>query len=623
LTAEGISTRRQILRTLDDIYNAIAVALQREDVTRARKEDQGEVVRNALIRQRTLLIVDNLETVDDEAVMDFLRELPAPTKAIVTTRHRLDVAYPVRLTGMPWEDAQMLIQQECEKKGVMLADVSVRGEPVEPYISVRGEPVEPYISVRGEPVEPRMPFDKLRANGETSNARRLYDRTGGVPLAIVWSIAQMGFGYSVEVVLNRLGQPTNDISRFCFEGAVEQIRGKPAHKLLMVLSLCADSASRESLGYATELPELDRDDGLVALEKLSLVNKQGDRFSLLPLTKQYATAELEKSAERERLREQWIEYFRKMSEEYTSEYWNLRNHDWLLAEGENIMTIVKWAIAIGFGETALLFTRVVCGYLDIQGRWSELADYGEKFYIIAQTIDDKRTLAWICFHWLAWLYNNQEKMETAEILVSRSLSLYRELDDKKGMCLAMSYLGRILSKSTEREIDSKIFEQAMQLAEEIDYGDGKAAIHHELGKLARDRGHWEDAKTHWKITISWCEDHKDEADLDTSLLMGAIGNLGWVEFHLGNHLHGKELLERSLKFFESMGGKGYLATLHVRLATVEKALGNRGRALQHAQEAYFWAERLGMVRELEGAKALLDELNAKKTDKRDNSRNGA
>lgn len=64
------------------------------------------------------MIVDNLETVDDEAVMDFLRELPAPTKAIVTTRHRIDVAYPVRLVGMPWEDAQALIEQECEKKGV-------------------------------------------------------------------------------------------------------------------------------------------------------------------------------------------------------------------------------------------------------------------------------------------------------------------------------------------------------------------------------------------------------------------------------------------------------------------------------------------------------------------------
>ncbi|CAG0961713.1 hypothetical protein ANRL3_00920 [Anaerolineae bacterium] len=126
LTAEGIVPRQQALRTLDDIYTAIAITLQREGITRVRPEEQAETVRNALTRQRTLLIVDNLETVDDKAVMEFLRELPAPTKAIVTTRHRLDVAYPVRLTGMPWADAQLLIADECAKKNVSLSEDNQR-----------------------------------------------------------------------------------------------------------------------------------------------------------------------------------------------------------------------------------------------------------------------------------------------------------------------------------------------------------------------------------------------------------------------------------------------------------------------------------------------------------------
>ena len=153
LKAEGIHPRQQVLRHLDDIYTAIAVALEREDITRARTEEQAELVRKALTQQRTLLIVDNLETVDDEAVLDFLRELPAPTKAIVTTRPRIDVAYPVRLVGMPWTDAQRLIEQEGEKKGVSLT---------------------------------------------AAESRRLFDRTGGVPLAIVWSVGLMGLGHGIE-----------------------------------------------------------------------------------------------------------------------------------------------------------------------------------------------------------------------------------------------------------------------------------------------------------------------------------------------------------------------------------------------------------------------------------------
>ncbi len=595
LTAEGISTRRQILRTLDDIYNALAVGLQREDITRARKEDQDEVVRNALTRQRTLLIVDNLETVDDEAVLTFLRELPAPTKAIVTTRHRLDVAYPVRLTGMPLDDAQQLIRQECEKKGVTL---DLDEKKTASFDSAQDDCRAALNNSHGE------------RSRTMSNTQRLFERTGGVPLAIVWSIAQMGFGYGVEAVLHRLGQPTSDISRFCFEGAVERISGKPAHKLLMVLSLCAESASRESLGYATELAEFDRDDGLVELEKLSLVNKSGDRFWLLPLTKQYAVAEFEKSAEKEQLREKWIKYFRTLCEEYDSKYWNWTNYDWLLIEGNNILSIVDGAISGGYGEIALSFAHATYRYLDMNGRENDLVYYGQQLQQIAQFLNDKRTLAWLCNHWLVWLNVNVKNPERATALAKQSLALYQELSDVKGICIAMGFLGRAFRLSNKYAKADEMFKDAMNLARKHNYGDGIASINFELGKMALDSGNWKDAKIYIESVINWCEEHENESDLGVSSMMGAIGFLGWIEFNLGDFYKAKKLMERSLIFFERFGGKEYLATLCLRLAIVEKALGNYEKTLQHAKEAYFWAERLGMVRELEGAKALLNELNA-------------
>src|SRR5689334_7128455 len=95
----------------------------------------------ALSAQRTLLIVDNLETVDDEELLSFLRELPDPTKAIVTTRHRIDIAYAIRLTGMPREDALALMEVEAASRGIDL---------------------------------PPAACDDL------------FRRSGGVPLAIVW-----------------------------------------------------------------------------------------------------------------------------------------------------------------------------------------------------------------------------------------------------------------------------------------------------------------------------------------------------------------------------------------------------------------------------------------------------
>ncbi len=167
------------------------MTLGRDDITRSQLAEQGDLIRQVLSQQRSLLIIDNLETIDDESIMAFIREVPAPSKVIVTTRHRLDVAYPVRVMGMSQDDALLLIGDESQQKNVSLTQA-----------------------------------EKLQ----------LYQRTGGVPLAIVWSVAQMGLGYGVKSVLTRLGQPNSDIAKFCFETAMERIERKPAATLLLFLS---------------------------------------------------------------------------------------------------------------------------------------------------------------------------------------------------------------------------------------------------------------------------------------------------------------------------------------------------------------------------------------------------
>ncbi len=243
LTVEGIKSRQQVINTINDIYKTIAVVLGEDDILHKRLEEQDRFIHRALTRRRTLLIIDNLETIDDERVNSFIRELPNPTKCIVTTRHRIDIADPIRLLAMPREDAFSLIKQECDKKNVSLS------------------------------------------NEQTD---LLYKRTGGVPLAMVWSVAQMNYhGYDVKNVLHRLGDAKGDIARFCFERAIQIIKDKPAYLILVCLSISSYNATRKYLGEISDLSELDRDEGLVELEKLSLVNKQADEFAILPLVKQY------------------------------------------------------------------------------------------------------------------------------------------------------------------------------------------------------------------------------------------------------------------------------------------------------------------------------------------------
>jgi tetratricopeptide (TPR) repeat protein len=563
LTAEKITERYQELRNLDDLYLTIAVVLEREEITRSDRSIVDARIRNVLTKQRTLLILDNLETVDDYAIMSFLRELPAPTKAIVTTRHRFDGSYFVRLTGMEWADAQALINKECERTKIFLR------------------------------------HDEILL---------LFERTGGVPLAIVWSIAQIGRGYGVDTVLARLANPTDDIAQFCFEGSMERIRNRPPHKLMIALSLCSVDSGREALGIATQLPDIIRDDGLVELESLSLVNRHNGRFGFLPLTREFALSELQSARGSKALRRRWVAYFFKLCQIYSGEHWNWKNYDWLIAEGENILSIVDSAIAYGSLDIALGFVRATMYYLEIQGSYNRLVDYGERLLGIAELKNDKRASAWICEYWLAWPYAEQGKFERAERVARIGLALYEELKDKKGICFGMRQLGRVLRLRGNLQEDKDLCNRAMELALKSSYGDAVADIHFELGRLARDCETWEDARFHFRFAVDWYEQNQDQTDLGINFFMGAIGNLGWIEFKIGNSEEGKKLIERSLNFFEHIGARGNTTTLQCRLAFIEYQLGNRQAALKCAEKAHLWAEKLGMIRELDASRRLLSEL---------------
>jgi NB-ARC domain len=243
LTAEGVKPRYQTVSTINDICREVSILFGQDGIYRSNLNEQVLLVKRLLGQQRTLLIIDNFETIDDERINAFIRELPSPTKCIVTTRHRIDIADPIRLTAMLREDALSLIRQECEKKKVQLG---------------------------------------------ADQVELLYKRTAGVPLAVVWSIAQISYrGLGIDKVLRRLGDAKGDISLFCFESAIQDIKDSSAYKILISISLSLNSLGRQSISYFSDLSELDCDEGLAILEGLSLINKKSGFFSVISLVRDY------------------------------------------------------------------------------------------------------------------------------------------------------------------------------------------------------------------------------------------------------------------------------------------------------------------------------------------------
>jgi LuxR family glucitol operon transcriptional activator len=567
LTGEGIITRSRSLRTLEDIYTTIAITLQQEDIPHARTDEQGDLIRRALTQQRTLLIIDNLETVDDERVLTFIREVPDPTKVIVTTRHRLDIAYPIRLVGMPEQDAMQLIGDAAKLKGVTLTD---------------------------------------------DEYRRLYQRTGGVPLAIVWSIAQMGFGYGVEAVLTRLGQPTSDIARFCFEVAIESIKNKPAQKLLLALSVFATDASREALGQITNLPELDRDDGLIMLEKLSLMNKSGGRFSLLPLTKSFADAYLKETPEIETsLRLAFLRYFQELCQKFGGEQWHLYHN--LDADLKNIQLALEWTYQLRMWHEVGDFVINLVEFLDRRALWKELVEYSEMAVEAGREIHDKSLIMKQKIYGLGWLKAFRFRdFEAGIASIEEGKRLAIELGDEREYAKALRDEGHIYRKFGEYDKAKPLLQKSLDIWQKL--GDQRWEIRTlgTLGGNEREQGNLDEAFAYYTEALRKSRETGDVEQI--ALNLRRLGALLWRERKFEEV---RSHIQEALAIYTQLNIPHDFAYTCLILARIEYALGNADEAKKQVQRAYEIFSTLRMKKFLKETTELLEALSQSPADPTD------
>src|SRR5579859_6665951 len=120
LTPHGPLQSTQVHRTLRNIFQEVTLAFDRHDIRATPQQEQANLVYEILGHQRTLLIVDNLETMEDkQEILSFLYQLPPTVKVVVTTRERAMFA-PIRLEQLAEEAARELIEQQAEEKQVKL-----------------------------------------------------------------------------------------------------------------------------------------------------------------------------------------------------------------------------------------------------------------------------------------------------------------------------------------------------------------------------------------------------------------------------------------------------------------------------------------------------------------------
>lgn len=279
LTSAGIQALASGKTTFDKLLDSILEVLQFPEHKSAELVQKEKTVRELLSQASGLLVVDNLETVDDARVIQFLDSLPIGVRALTTSR-RTSVRVAVRpltLAGMTNDEAREYV------------------------LSLRNQSGLGYISEL--------------SNADIEKVRTACD---GLPLAMRWTLSQCNGGAELLAHTERIatsGSHDEELLEFCFRRVFEAMSG--AEKaVLYVLSLFQSPLNTETILTGSQLPQTRFVDATEELISDSVIQRifnpeQNDYvFMLLPITRSFVRTELAKVAgHEERIRGRLSDYF--------------------------------------------------------------------------------------------------------------------------------------------------------------------------------------------------------------------------------------------------------------------------------------------------------------------------
>lgn len=546
--------------SLDDIFRTIAETLEEPSINQLTGQEQIEQVYKSLSKQKTLLIVDDIHNMiaeEQERVISFLTDLPASTKALVTTRkNRL---LPIRLEPLSKEESLQLIQQQADEKSI---DISAE------------------------------------------IANRIYQCFQGFPMAIIYAIGMLALGNSIESIVCQPCPIRQNIVQHCFGKSIQLIQGTPAHKLLMAIALFCNPPNKNAAiqvsGLAQE-PVLDVEDNLLCLSQLSLVSQQDSRYNMLSITHDYVNDELKKHPDFEQeARERWVDGYI----EFASEHGGLDWGDWHIkydrieAEWGNILSVFDWCAQNDRYESINTLWRHLNHFADLYGYWQDRIFWLDWLLEKSRELADRETTVYTLTKKL-WTLTMMGKYEEAQETLAEAWSLYSHAD-----VLLRDYLHHNSAVFHIRKGNFSAAETTLSgkeaLIEQMNDVDERQIIRCKINTL-RDRG---------KIALK--QQQFEQADVIYKQVLLAANEIGWyraysytcnilakINLELGNFEVARNYLEEGLPIAERNRNKRRIAYYKCSQAKIAENSGDIKLIGELATEAGIIFNSLGMTSEIE------------------------
>ena len=562
--------------TINDVLDTIARTLEYPFITQLTPEEKRHEISKRLQEKPCLLIVDNFETITDEAVHDFVLNLPEPSKCLITSRvQSLRQARAVSLRGLAKAEALDLIENEGVRLGIDL--------------------------------------EALVADDR--NFHRLYEATGGAPLAIRWAIGQIKQrGQSVDGVLNSLHEARGDMFEFIFKRAWSLLSDS-AKRILLVMPVFAATASKAAIEAASDVHKWELDEGLGQLVELWLLeaseklDESKRRYSLHPLTRFFAHSNLLQYSDLDHQASvRLAEFYESFAKAAEGDRWSWKRYDEIEEEKDNIFSLIDWCFDKKEAMVGTHLTKSVTFFMRQRGYIYESIVFGRKALEAARQADNTYDLAWLLVFGVGWIEVSGGNWERGKTMFIEGLKIFEKLKDLHGITWALLHLGNALRFKGDLDDARQCYKRGMALAQSSNNELAILGFKRGSSVLAIAEGKFVEAKEGLESIVPILRE-KDELTLP-----GTLGNLAEVYHKIGDYDKAFKIGIEGLELAKKLKKRFTIGWISINLANVESARGNYQSALFFARQALEFFERTEVFRkEIEQLKLLIKELQGRLT----------
>lgn len=579
---------------LDALLNTLAHALGATGVA----QSAGAEKRRGLLTllrgyagpvRRVLVILDNLETLPPEeqlAATEWMRALPAHCKGIITSRRRAgDGAVWLRLERLEWNAARALIAEEIR----------------------RSTALERLLTPAGEP-----------------RWQKLYDATGGSPLALRWLLGLMqARALPIEravALLRGAGaddQADTPLHQFIYREARQEM-GADDWQLLGALALFAAPASFAALTATTGLSRLALESAVERLNAYALVDVLGPDgpYTLHPLTRTLALAELKHqpdggAALRRAFGRYWVDYAKKYGGYDKDAH---QTYDHLEVEWTNLDTAASELYALTglpnilIDDTAArllieLVNALSC-FLWYRGYWDERIRLNEWGYVTALVCEDWSAAAWRAFD-ITRIYQNRAIIDLAVVWGNHCIEACKHCNSPNELAIGVRLSGMIARLQGNYIEAEQFLHAALTAYRDLGAVVEQSVVLNSIGVAAWERKDYDYAAAYFREALVLAEKCNNKATQATCL-----SYLGQIALESNDSAVAHSFLECALPLSREVGREDRIASVLWGLARVLEEKSRPSEALPLAEESLLIRERL-QHRDTEESRELVARLREK------------